>query len=505
MDKKKLVACAVLANEAPYLPEWLAYHRLAGVDHFVLYDNGSSDDPAHTIRGLPLAEHVTLVPWPQRPGHASAYRHFIDIFSPGFEWAAFLDVDEFLLPLNSGTVAGTLEWLSSAAAVLVHRRVFGPPAWQARPWGLVIETCDRRAPDDYPANRHVRTIARCSGLLDVTDDPHEFRVSGQLFNTAGHLAPNRSVQAQPCYLNLVINHYAARSRQDWQAKLERNDAAADAVRHDQAAPFDELAAACQVYDTTIQAFAAPVRQLLGLDPPAPSAFDGDPLLATAPASLAPASPMGPASPVAPVSPVAPASPMSQPSPVVVVPAVPAPFVPTQAARAHPAPAPAAPAQAAPAPAAPAPAAPAHAAPAHTAPTQAAPAWAVPAPVAAPAPVPQSVVAAVQAALTPYAAALHGTRPEQSPQPDKAASMPVDVAPSWVRRGQDAQERTGGLGLVFRDRSRAGEHWLAALRGAAVGAIDPAFLMDEYDRIRDFPTDAAARAACDAALAQGPVN
>jgi hypothetical protein len=470
MDKKKLVACAVLANEAPYLPEWLAYHRLVGVDHFVLYDNGSSDDPARTIHGLPLAEHVTLVPWPQRPGHAAAYRHFIDIFSPGFEWAAFLDVDEFLLPLNSGTVAGTLEWLSSAAAVLVHRRVFGPPAWQARPWGLVIETCDRRAPDDYPANRHVRTIARCSGLLDVADDPHEFRVSGQVFNTAGHLAPNRSVQAQPCYLNLVINHYAARSRQDWQAKLERDDAAAGAVRHDQAAPFDELAAACQVRDTTIQAFAAPVRQLLGLDPPAPPAFDGDPLLATAPASLAPASPMGPASPVAPVSPVAP---MGQPSPVVVVPAVPAPFVPAQVV------------------------------PARATPAQAAPAQAVPAPVAAP--VPQSVEAAVQAALTPYAAALHGTRAEPSPQPDKAASMPVDVAPSWVRRGQDAQERTGGLGLVFRDRSRAGEHWLAALRGAAVGAIDPAFLVDEYDRIRDFPTDAAARAACDAALAQGPVH
>jgi hypothetical protein len=278
------------------------------------------------------------------------------------------------------------------------------------------------------------------------------------------------VQAQPCYLNLVINHYAARSRQDWQGKLERDDAAAGAVRHDQAAPFDELAAACQVRDTTIQAFAAPVRQLLGLDPPAPPAFDGDPLLATAPASLAPASPMAPASPVAPVSPVAP---MGQPSPVVVVPAVPAPFVPAQVV------------------------------PARATPAQAAPAQAVPAPVAAP--VPQSVVAAVQAALTPYAAALHGTRAEPSPQPDKAASMPVDVAPSWVRRGQDAQERTGGLGLVFRDRSRAGEHWLAALRGAAVGAIDPAFLMDEYDRIRDFPTDAAARAACDAALAQGPVH
>jgi hypothetical protein len=359
-------------------------------------------------------------------------------------------------------VVDTLEWLSSAAAVLVHRRVFGPGAWQEQPWGLVIERDDRRVPDDDPANRHVRTLARCGDLLDVMENPREFRVSGQVFNTAGHLAPNCSVQAQPCYQNLVINHYAARSRQDWQAKRERDAAAAGAASPaDEAASFEALAAACQVHDTTIQAFAGAVRELLGLDPAAQPAFDADPNLGmVSPVGLV--APMGPATPVV-VTPNA-----GQSSPVVVAPAMPALFMP----------APAMPAPASPAPAVPAPST-----------------------VAAPVPVPQSVVAAVQAALMPYAAALNGARPE--PRPGVAMSTQVEGAPAWVRRGQDAQERTGGLGLVFRDRSRAGEHWLAALRGAAVGAIDPAFLMDEYDRIRDFPTDDAARAACDAALAQGP--
>jgi hypothetical protein len=78
-----------------------------------------------------------------------------------------------------------------------------------------------------------------------------------------------------------------------------------------------------------------------------------------------------------------------------------------------------------------------------------------------------------------------------------------AAAAWVPRGQDAQERAGGLGLIFRDRSRPGEHWLAALRGTAVAEIDPAFLLDEFDRIRDFPSDADARAACDEILAHKP--
>ena len=37
MDNKKLAVCAVFDNEARYLPEWLAYHRLVGVAEFVLY------------------------------------------------------------------------------------------------------------------------------------------------------------------------------------------------------------------------------------------------------------------------------------------------------------------------------------------------------------------------------------------------------------------------------------------------------------------------------------
>lgn len=394
MDKKKLVVCAVFENEAPYLPEWLAYHHLVGVEHFVLYDNGSTDDPALAIRHSPLAKDVTLIRWPQRPGQAAAYRHFIDIFAPGFEWVAFLDVDEFLLPLNSRNVADALERQSTAAAVLVQRRVFGPGAWQEPPPGLVIENYDRRADDDFPANRHVRTIARCSELQDVTPNPNEFRVSGPVFDTAGHLAPNSAIQAQTCHENLVINHYYTRSRRDWLAKLQRINAAADAATAKvEPGLFDRLAEQCQVPDATIQALVPAVRDLLGLGSGA----------SPPPEAVSP----GPATPASP------AVPMQQ------------------------------------------------------------------------------------------ATELPGERSEQLPQPGEAVAVPVAAIPGWVPRGQDAQEHAGGLGFVFRDRSRRGEHWLAALRGGALTATDPAFLLDEYDRIRDFPTDTEARAACEAALAQQP--
>jgi hypothetical protein len=47
----KIAVCALFKDEAPYLLEWLAFHRMIGVDLFVLYDNGSSDGGADLVRG----------------------------------------------------------------------------------------------------------------------------------------------------------------------------------------------------------------------------------------------------------------------------------------------------------------------------------------------------------------------------------------------------------------------------------------------------------------------
>jgi hypothetical protein len=377
MDRKQLVVCAIFENEAAHLPEWLAYHHAAGVEHFVLYDNDSTDASAQAVRDSAVAQHVTLIRWPQRPGQVAAYRHFIDIFAPSFEWVAFLDVTDFLLPLNSRNIADALQGLTQAAAVLVQQRLLGPGTWQEAAPGLVIENLARRTADDFPANRQIRTIARCTELLDVALHPHEFLVNGPAFNTAGDPVTNSAIQAQPCYQNLVINQYHVRSRQDWVAKFQHANATAHPTApQDEVRLFDHLAEICQVSDETIRAFVPAVRALVGDRPVAGPSLEPRPR-------------------------------PSQPGP---------------------------------------------------------------------------------------------SQPGTS-QPEAPVSKPVEAVAGWLPRGPDALERAGGLGLVFRDRSRPGEHWLAALRGAAADAIDPAFLLDDFDRLRDFPTDAEARAACDAALAR----
>ena len=46
----QIAICAIFKDEAPYLLEWLAFHKMIGVDLFFLYDNGSSDGGSELIR-----------------------------------------------------------------------------------------------------------------------------------------------------------------------------------------------------------------------------------------------------------------------------------------------------------------------------------------------------------------------------------------------------------------------------------------------------------------------
>ena len=67
----KIAVCAIFKDEAPYLLEWIAFHKMIGVDLFVLYDNGSTDGGPELIRRSSFARNVTLIEWSDRPGQMS--------------------------------------------------------------------------------------------------------------------------------------------------------------------------------------------------------------------------------------------------------------------------------------------------------------------------------------------------------------------------------------------------------------------------------------------------
>ena len=96
------VLCVIVLNEKPYIDEWINYHLGLGFSKIVVYDNSASFD----LREWRLQEQITpMVEVIHFPGLAPQERSYLTCaqlalngqFGENKKWAAFFDVDEFLV------------------------------------------------------------------------------------------------------------------------------------------------------------------------------------------------------------------------------------------------------------------------------------------------------------------------------------------------------------------------------------------------------------------------
>ena len=131
-----LAVVSMFRDEAPYLKEWIEYHRLVGVQHFRLYCDYRSDDNWKEVlqpyidEGLLEVVKNWFVPGDYYAMHiaqqCSANMDAIQHLDGQAEWIAFIDIDEFLLPMKEKTVPECLRaHFSNADAVYVNWRNFG--------------------------------------------------------------------------------------------------------------------------------------------------------------------------------------------------------------------------------------------------------------------------------------------------------------------------------------------------------------------------------------------
>lgn len=145
-----------IKREHSYLPEWLAYHRLVGVDHFYLYDMDDDDSSRGLLAPYEARGWVTRIPWARYEGswldgqhgrfHPTkstlAHRHFVHNFGDAVLWAQLIDADEFLYPLEGDEVQTPMRAYDpgKVRGVTVPRVNFGDSGHESRPPGLVIES-----------------------------------------------------------------------------------------------------------------------------------------------------------------------------------------------------------------------------------------------------------------------------------------------------------------------------------------------------------------------------
>lgn len=123
--KYQVSICLIFKDEAPYLKEWIEYHRLIGVDHFYLYNNNSDDNFREILEPYIANNIVTLVDFPQQYAQLAAYNDCYRKAKNESEWIGFIDTDEYINLIDSNSIKDFLHKYSSYPAVYFNWRMFG--------------------------------------------------------------------------------------------------------------------------------------------------------------------------------------------------------------------------------------------------------------------------------------------------------------------------------------------------------------------------------------------
>jgi hypothetical protein len=283
-----LSICAIFKDEAPYLPEWIEFHRLVGVERFFLYDNGSTDGGREVVEPWVRTGVVSVaecsIPLGEG-GQGWAYADALRRARGRTRWLAFIDLDEFLWSPGRALLPDVLRDYERHPGIVVNWQVYGSSGQSTASDGLVIERFVRRARTGWVRNRRVKSIVDPQravrpigphffeyqdGALAVTEDHEPVRVIERRAWTRRmrrRLVRLPLVETDPYAMRhssanrvsvgrVRLNHYAVRSRQEFEQKTARHGSSRMAPRY--FAYHDRN----EVHDPALASYASEVRARL---------------------------------------------------------------------------------------------------------------------------------------------------------------------------------------------------------------------------------------------------
>lgn len=225
----ELAIAAIFRDEAPYLKEWIEYHRMIGVDRFLLYNNGSEDEWEKVLHPYIDEGVVTVFDWPSKRNEyidyqLKAYRDALNQVKGDTRWIALIDIDEFLLPMEDKSLVACLQnHFSEASAVYVSQRMFGTGGIHLSPGESQLTHLTQCALKNHEMNCSGKTIVRpekvnIEAVVCEHCVPLYFEGRGYYNSDAGYME-YWAGKLRMCYHHdryLRLNHYTLRDENFFQ-------------------------------------------------------------------------------------------------------------------------------------------------------------------------------------------------------------------------------------------------------------------------------------------------
>ena len=223
----KLALVCIAKNEDHYIQEWVDYHTALGFDDIWIYQNewraeGVIGENVHLVEhDGKTAAHKPILERPQM----KAYNLFIESNKGNYDWACFIDVDEFLVLKKHDSIKNFIQCYGEYDSIAVNWHIFGSNGHKEVSKGN-YSVIDRFTKRGIGVNKHVKTMVKLS-KNPVYRNPHysnlkwvdtNLHVGRGPFNPDG---PDDVAQ---------INHYFCKTREEYVHKMSRGRAASHQPR-----------------------------------------------------------------------------------------------------------------------------------------------------------------------------------------------------------------------------------------------------------------------------------
>lgn len=238
-----IVGC--MKNEAPYIVEWVAYHRAMGVDNFLIYTNGCEDGTSQMLdrlQDMGVLQHRLNDDWKGNSPQQHALNCALE--EPVIQqadWIIHIDVDEFMnVRVGNGTLQDLFAKVPHATNIAMTWRLFGHNDVTRLNDDFVIDQFDTCAPKYCPKPHTVwgfKTMFKNIGAYNrfSCHRPNQLRddfadkvnwVNGSGMDITEATARNgwRSSKKTIGYDLIQLNHYALRSAESFLIKRQRGRA-----------------------------------------------------------------------------------------------------------------------------------------------------------------------------------------------------------------------------------------------------------------------------------------
>ena len=218
VPKYYLAVCAIAKNEGPYFQEWIEWHRSKGVEKFYIYDNESTDCTKEVLAPYIASGLVEYRYWPGKKQQLAVYDNCFDSHRTEARWIAVIDLDEFIMPIQDGTIPEFLRRMEAYSSVEINWLIYGSGGAKTKEPGGVMERFKRHSLPEHISNRHVKSIVDPRRVCSMTGAHEAARLSGKSADSHGKRLKKGFRDRNPQHDVIRINHYAVKSYEEFTAK-----------------------------------------------------------------------------------------------------------------------------------------------------------------------------------------------------------------------------------------------------------------------------------------------